>query len=82
MALRRSSALHAGVIALCLVLGTWLGIFLQRFALTAPIFVNFADFAFDVKRIDIVMLSFGFNFAMKLNLGTIIGGITGILVSR
>ncbi|MCE5201913.1 MAG: hypothetical protein LLF78_05325 [Synergistaceae bacterium] len=78
MALRKAVTLQWGLLFLCIILGTWLGIFLQRFAIIAPVFVNFADFAIDVRQIDIVILKFGFNFALKLNLGTLIGGIIGI----
>lgn len=82
MALAKSGRFRWGIILLLLIMGTWLGIFLQRFGATAAIFTNFVDFAIDVKQVDLVMLKFGFHLAFKINLGTIIGAIAGIGVSR
>lgn len=82
MALIRSSALRWGIIFLCLLLGTWLGIFLQRFGATSAIFTNFINFNINVKQVDLIMLRLGFNFAMKINLGTVIGGALGVWAAR
>ncbi|MDO5563344.1 MAG: DUF4321 domain-containing protein [Synergistaceae bacterium] len=40
------------------------------------------DFAIDIKQVDLVMIKVAFMFALKLNLGTLIGGIAGIWASR
>ena len=45
-----------------------------------PLRLNF--FAIDIRQIDLVMVRIGFLFAMKLNLGTLIGAITGIVITR
>lgn len=82
MVLNRSSAPRWAALFLCVLLGTWLGIFLQRFGATSVFFANFVDFNIDVRQIDLVMLKFGFHFAMKLNLGTIIGGAFGMWITR
>ena len=63
-------------------LGTWLGIFLQRFSASASLFSNVIDFVIDVKQIDLIMIRFGFYFALKMNLGTLIGAVAGIVASR
>ena len=67
---------------LCLVLGTWFGVFMQDFGAFAPYFRNVVDFAVDIKQIDLIMLRLGFLFALKMNLGTLIGGIIGIWLAR
>ncbi|MEG1798896.1 MAG: hypothetical protein RR214_01820 [Synergistaceae bacterium] len=82
MAMARSSSFKFGIIFLCLIMGTWLGIFLQRFAPTAAIFTNVVDFTFNLKELDLVMLKFSFLFALKLNLGTLLGGVAGLWISR
>lgn len=82
MSLRRSSALRWGVFFLCLVMGTWFGLFMQRFGVTSAIFSNFVDFTIDISQVDIGMLKLGFLFALRLNAGTIIGGIAGMFIAR
>ena len=78
MALVKSASLRWGVIFLCMILGTWLGLFLQRFSATSLLFSNIVDFTVDVREIDLLMLRLGFLFA----LGTLIGAISGIVITR
>ena len=66
----------------CVVLGTFLGIFFQHFAVTAPLFRDIVDFKFGVGEIDLLAVKFGFNFGLRMNLGTLFGGIAGLLVVR
>ena len=82
MALVKSASLRWGVIFLCMILGTWFGLFLQRFSATSLLFSNIVDFTVDVREIDLLMLRLGFLFALKLNLGTLIGAICGIVITR
>jgi hypothetical protein len=82
MALVKSGRLRWGIIFLFLILGTWLGIFLQRFSASAALFSNVIDLMIDVKQVDLIMLRFGFHFALKMNLGTLIGAVAGIVASR
>ncbi|MDL2298417.1 hypothetical protein LJC40_04640 [Synergistaceae bacterium OttesenSCG-928-D05] len=82
MALVKSGTVRWGIILLCMILGTWLGIFLHRFSATSVLFANVVDFSIDVRQIDLVMLRFGFLFALKLNLGTLIGAILGVFLAR
>ena len=78
----KSVQLRWGLVFLCLVLGTWFGVFMQQFAPVAKFFANVVDFSVDIKQIDLVMLKFGFDFAMKLNLGTLLGGFAGVWIVR
>lgn len=82
MALRGFSAMRWGVFCVCLVMGTWFGLFMQRFGIASAVFANFVDFTVDIGQIDLAMLKLGFLFALKLNAGTILGGILGILIAR
>jgi len=70
------------IIFVSLIAGTGLGIFFQQFSVTAPLFKNFVDFTFSVKEINLIFIRFGLLFGLKVNLGTILGALTGILVAR
>ncbi|MBQ0055499.1 MAG: hypothetical protein KBS54_05090 [Synergistaceae bacterium] len=70
------------VVLVCLVLGTGIGIFFQQFGVTAQLFQNFVDVKFNISEIKLLFVQFGFMFGIKINLGTIFGGIAGILLSR
>lgn len=70
------------IIFVSLIAGTALGIFFQQFAVTAPLFKNFVNFTFSVKEINLIFVHFGLLFGLKINLGTIIGALIGILASR
>jgi len=82
MSLFKSSPLRWGIIFLCLLLGTWCGMFFQHIAATSLLFANFVDTGFNIKEIDLAMLKFGLLFSLKLNLGTIIGGVVGLWIAR
>lgn len=82
MSLFKANTFRWLILLLCLMLGTWFGIFMQSFAVTAPFFRNVVDFAFDLRRIDLVVFGFGFYFSLKLNLGTLIGAVIGIFFVR
>ncbi|MDO5115078.1 MAG: hypothetical protein Q4D58_03135 [Synergistaceae bacterium] len=82
MSFIKSSSVRWGVILLCMILGTWLGLFFQRFPATEALFSNVVDFTIDIRQIDLIMIRAGLLFAMKINLGTLIGAITGIVITR
>lgn len=82
MALMKSSSIRWGIVFLCMILGTWLGIFLQRFPATAALFSNVVDFTIDIRQVDLIMLRAGILFALKCNLGTLLGAVVGIFVTR
>ena len=82
MPLLRSSAMRWSVFFVCIILGTWAGIFLQRFAPTSTFFANFINFTFDVRQIDLVVLRLGLFLGLKINLGTVLGGLLGLLLAR
>lgn len=66
----------------CIVLGTFMGIFFQHFAVTAPLFRDIVSFNVNIGQIDLLAVKFGFQFGMRLNLGTLFGGIIGLWVAR
>ena len=38
--------------------------------------------SWNVDRVDFLALEFGFHFALRLNLGTLLGGVVGLWVAR
>ena len=66
----------------CVVLGTFLGIFFQHFSTTAPLFRDIVNFNVNVGEIDLLALRFGFHFGVRMNLGTLFGGVVGLFVAR
>lgn len=82
MAVRGFPVIRWGIFFICLVMGTWFGLFMQRFGVTSAVFSNFVDFTIDVRQIDLSMLRLGFLFSLRMNVGTIIGGIIGLLIAR
>lgn len=82
MALRGFPAMRWGMFCICLVMGTWFGLFMQRFGIASAVFSNFVDFTIDIRQIDLAMLKIGFLFALRMNVGTIIGGVIGMLIAR
>ncbi len=70
------------VVLFCAVLGTLLGIFLQRFAPTASFFRDFEKISIAISQVDLIALRFGFQFSLRVNLGTFLGCIAGFFVAR
>jgi hypothetical protein len=35
-----------------------------------------------LKEIDLIAMSFGFNFGLRMNIGTLIGGIVGLMFMK
>ncbi len=66
----------------CIVLGTFLGIFFQHFDVTAPLFRDIVNFTLGVDEIDLLAVKFGFHLGLRMNLGTLFGGIAGIWMAR
>jgi hypothetical protein len=66
----------------CVILGTFIGIFFQHFATTAPLFRDIVNFNLGVNEVDLLAVNFGFHFGLRMNLGTFLGGVIGLLVTK
>jgi hypothetical protein len=66
----------------CVILGTFIGIFFQSFSTTAPLFKDVIDFTLGVENIDLLAVRFGFHFGLRMNLGTFIGGVIGLIAAK
>lgn len=78
----KNSAKASLIIFVSLVLGTGLGIFFQQFSVTRQLFQNFIDIKFNITEIKLIFINFGLLFGIKINLGTIFGGIAGVFLAR
>ncbi|HOR53660.1 MAG TPA: hypothetical protein PLM30_00400 [Synergistales bacterium] len=70
------------VVILCVILGSFLGVFLQGFTATERLFRNIIDVGFNMKNLDLIVIDLGFRLYIRANLGSLIGGIFGVLVLR
>ncbi|MBL3540175.1 hypothetical protein [Aminivibrio sp.] len=70
------------VIIASLVLGSLLGVYLQRFALTEPYFRDILSAGFNVSEVNLAFADFGFRFFLRCNLGTLVGGVFGLWAAR
>ncbi|MDR1472448.1 MAG: hypothetical protein LBS75_07980 [Synergistaceae bacterium] len=82
MSIAKISAHKWLIFIACVIFGTLLGIFFQHFETTVPIFKDIANFRIAVRKVDLLALSFGFDFALRMNLGTFVGGVVGLLFIR
>ena len=76
------SSLRWWIFLACVVLGTFMGLFFQHVSTTAPLFRDVVRWGWNVDRVDFLALEFGFHFALRLNLGTLLGGVVGLWVAR
>ena len=70
------------MVILCLLLGTFMGVYLQRFSLTSLAFRDVVNTAFDLNNVDLVFMRFGFMFGVRLNLGSLLGALAGLWLTR
>lgn len=59
-----------------------MGIWLQYYQVTSSLFRDITQFAVDVKQVDLIVCDFGFHFALRLNLGTLLGALLGLWFFR
>ena len=78
----RSAASRWWVLLICIILGGFIGVYLQRFPVTERYFRNIIDIGFDLRNVDLIIVHFGLRVFLRLNLGTILGGIAGVLMIR
>lgn len=65
-----------------ILVGTLLGLYLQRFQTTAPFMRDILPVGFNLQDVDLGVVTFGVKFGFRCNLGTIVGGVVGLWLSR
>ncbi|MFA5621552.1 MAG: hypothetical protein WC948_02465 [Thermovirgaceae bacterium] len=70
------------IVTLCIIFGSFVGVYLQRFTVTERFFRNIIDAGFDMRNINLIVIDFGFRLYIRANLGTFLGGIFGVLAIR
>lgn len=73
---------HWTFVILLVLLGTFLGVYLQRFGVTAPFFRDVVRSGFDLRDVDLVFMQFGLSFHLRLNLGSLLGGLVSLWILR
>lgn len=66
------------LVVLLVFFGTAVGVFLQRFGGLDTLFRDFARAGFDLREVDLVFVQFGLSFFLRINLGTLLGGVVGL----
>ncbi len=69
-------------VILLVLLGTLLGVYLQRFEATAPFFRDVVHSGFSLRDVDLVFMRFGLSFYLRLNLGSLLGGLASLWILR
>lgn len=82
MAVMSSRSTRWAMVILLLLLGTFMGVYLQRFSMTSLLFRDVVNTGFDLKNVDLVFLRFGFMFGVRLNLGSLLGALAGLWIAR
>lgn len=77
-----SSSVKWWIIVAFVIIGTLLGVYLQRFSLTEPFFKDILSTGFTVTDVNLGFADFGFRFHLRCNFGTILGGVVGIWSAR
>jgi hypothetical protein len=70
------------ILVLTIALGTMLGVYLQGFEATASLFRDVSRAGFDVREVDLIFATIGFKFFLRLNLGSLLGGLFGLWIIR
>ncbi|GAB6280780.1 MAG: hypothetical protein STSR0007_08820 [Thermovirga sp.] len=70
------------ILVLCIILGGFIGVYLQKFHLTEGYFRDILDIGFDIGDVDLLFVRFGFSLFLRFNLGTFIGGVIGVMMIR
>lgn len=70
------------MVFLCLLLGTFMGVYLQRFSLTSLVFRDVVNTGFDLSNVDLVFMRFGLMFGVRLNFGSLLGALAGLWLTR
>ncbi|MDI9371286.1 MAG: hypothetical protein GX181_08660 [Synergistaceae bacterium] len=65
-----------------LIIGTVVGLYLQRFALTEPFFRDILSTGFDLRDVNLAFAEFGLRLSIRWNAGTVAGGVIGIWLAR
>ncbi len=82
MALAKGAGSRWSILILAVLLGTMLGAYLQGFEATQALFRDVTRAGFDVHEIDLIFGTVGFKLFLRLNLGSLLGGLFGLWIIR
>lgn len=82
MAMGKSPGSRWSILVLAILLGTMLGVYLQGVDATRPLFRDVTRAGFDFHEIDLIFGTVGLKFFLRLNLGSLLGGLFGLWIIR
>jgi hypothetical protein len=82
MAIGKGPGSKWSILILAIALGTMLGAYLQGFEATASVFRDVTRAGFDIQEVDMIFGKLGFKFFLRLNLGSLLGGLFGLWIIR
>jgi hypothetical protein len=82
MAVGKGPGARWSILILAILLGTMLGAYLQGFDATRPLFRDVSRAGFDIHEIDLIFGTVGFKLFLRLNLGSLLGGLFGLWIIR
>lgn len=69
-------------VILCMMIGTAFGIYLHTFPEISRFFADFISTSFNLKNIDLIVLSLSFSLKIRINILTLIFGLAGLWIVR
>jgi hypothetical protein len=82
MAVGKGPGSKWSVLILAIILGTMLGAYMQGFQATESLFRDVTRTGFDLQEMDLIFGTIGFKLFLRLNLGSLLGGLFGLWVIR
>ncbi len=82
MAMGKSPGSRWSILVLAILLGTMLGVYLQGVDATRPLFRDVTRAGFDLHEIDLIFGTVGLKLFLRLNLGSLLGGLFGLWIIR
>ncbi|MFA0888590.1 MAG: hypothetical protein ACC613_05760 [Synergistales bacterium] len=82
MAVGKGPGSKWSVLILAIILGTMLGAYMQGFQATESLFRDVTRTGFDLHEMDLIFGTIGFKLFLRLNLGSLLGGLFGLWVIR
>jgi ABC-type phosphate transport system permease subunit len=82
MAVGKGPGSKWSILILAIILGTMLGVYMQGFQATESLFRDVTRAGFDLHEMDLIFGTIGFKVFLRLNLGSLLGGLFGLWIIR
>lgn len=82
MSLNNSVSARILFVLLCMMIGTAFGIYFHSFPEVSRFFADFISTSFNLRNIDLIVLSLSFSIKIRMNILTLIFGLIGLWIVR